>query len=88
MGKKYWLWKYVDDTLGVYHTHLVAGTMGGMMTGVFATTEGCAAFGLTNPGGAIDGNWAQVLYIFMLLLIYRSTSSSTAHSSSLLSTSS
>ena len=60
LGKKYWLWTYVDDTLGVYHTHLVAGVVGGLFTGVFATTEGCAAFGLTNPGGAIDGNWAQV----------------------------
>jgi Amt family ammonium transporter len=60
MGKKYWLWTYVDDTLGVYHTHLVAGTLGGMMTGVFATVEGCAAFGATTPGGAIAGNWAQV----------------------------
>jgi Amt family ammonium transporter len=88
MGKKYWLWTYVDDTLGVYHTHLVAGTMGGMMTGVFATTEGCAAFGLTTPGGAIDGNWAQVFASFPHFLICSSTSNSTAHFSSSLSISS
>jgi len=56
--------KKVDDTLGVYHTHMVAGVVGGMMTGILATTEGCAAFGLTNPGGAIDGNWKQVRLLF------------------------
>jgi len=60
MGKKLAFFRKVDDTLGVYHTHAVAGIMGGMMTGILATTEGCAAFGLTNPGGAIDGNWKQV----------------------------
>ncbi|KAK9371798.1 ammonium transporter AmtB-like domain-containing protein [Lipomyces chichibuensis] len=60
IGKRVWLFQYVDDTLGVYHTHTVAGIVGGMMVGVFATTEGSAAFGLTNPGGAIDGNWKQV----------------------------
>ncbi|KAK9384678.1 ammonium transporter AmtB-like domain-containing protein [Lipomyces mesembrius] len=60
IGKKVWLFQYVDDTLGVYHTHTVAGIVGGMMVGVFATSQGSAAFGLTNPGGAIDGNWKQV----------------------------
>ena len=50
----------VDDTLGVFHTHLVAGFVGGMFTGVFATPDGCAAYGLTNPGGAIAGNWRQL----------------------------
>ncbi|KAK9319768.1 ammonium transporter AmtB-like domain-containing protein [Lipomyces orientalis] len=60
IGKKVWLFRHVDDTLGVYHTHTVAGVTGGMMVGVFATADGCAAFGLTNPGGAIEGNWKQV----------------------------
>jgi Amt family ammonium transporter len=50
----------VDDTLGVYHTHLCAGILGGMCTGLFATAEGCASFGLLTPGGAIEGNWRQV----------------------------
>ncbi|KIJ43351.1 hypothetical protein M422DRAFT_169924, partial [Sphaerobolus stellatus SS14] len=50
----------VDDTLGVFHTHLVAGFLGGFMTGILATVEGCAAFALTNPGGAIAGNGRQV----------------------------
>lgn len=51
---------YVDDTLGIFHTHMVAGFLGGFMTGILATVEGCAAFGLTNPGGAIEGNGRQV----------------------------
>lgn len=52
--------QYVDDTLGVFHTHMIAGFLGGFMTGILATVEGCAAFGLTNPGGAIEGNGRQV----------------------------
>ena len=47
------------STLIVY-THCVAGFVGGFSVGLFATVEGCAAFGLTNPGGAIDGNGKQV----------------------------
>jgi len=73
VGKRFALFQKVDDTLGVYHTHTVAGIMGGMMTGVLATTEGCAAFGLTNPGGAIDGNWKQVSLEKPLFLIYTSS---------------
>jgi len=59
-GKRWFPWTYVDDTLGVYHTHLCAGVVGGMCTGLFATAEGCAAFAITNDGGAIEGNWTQV----------------------------
>ncbi len=39
---------------------MIAGFLGGFMTGILATVEGCAAFGLTNPGGAIAGNGRQV----------------------------
>ena len=59
-AKKVKLFEKVDDTLGIFHTHAVAGFLGGMLTGVFATTEGCLAFGLTNPGGGIEGNWKQL----------------------------
>jgi Amt family ammonium transporter len=62
MGKKVRFFRYVDDVMGIFHTHTVAGFVGGMCTGLFATIEGCAAFGLTNPGGAIDGNGIQVWY--------------------------
>lgn len=39
---------------------MVAGALGGFLTGLFATAPGAAAFGDTNPGGAIDGNGRQV----------------------------
>ena len=51
---------YVDDTLGITHTHMVAGFVGGFFVGIFATPEGSSAFGLTNYGGAITGNGKQV----------------------------
>lgn len=61
LGKKLTVLRNVDDTLGVVHTHGVAGLVGGLMVGLLATKAGCAAFGLSNPGGAIAGNWHQVL---------------------------
>ena len=51
---------YVDDTLGITHTHMVAGFLGGFLVGLFATPEGSSAFGLANYGGAITGNGKQV----------------------------
>ena len=39
---------------------MVAGVLGGFLTGIFATSPGVASFGDTNPGGAIDGNGKQV----------------------------
>ncbi|KAK3938722.1 ammonium transporter [Diplogelasinospora grovesii] len=54
--------RHFDDTLGVVHTHMVAGFIGGFGTGLWATVDGCAAFGLTNPGGAVAGNGIQVGY--------------------------
>jgi ammonium transporter, Amt family len=59
-GKHLSLFRHVDDTLEVFHTHFVGALVGGIGTGLFATSAGCAAFGLTNPGGAIDGNGKQV----------------------------
>lgn len=60
LGKQKWFLDAVDDVTGDFHTHLVGGVVGGFFTGLFATSKGCAAFGLTNPGGAIDGNGRQV----------------------------
>jgi len=60
MGKRVSLFRKVDDCLGVFHTHAVAGVVGGFMVGILATVEGSAAFAITNPGGAIDGNGRQV----------------------------
>lgn len=60
--KKVRYFENVDDVLGIFHTHLVAGSVGGFCTGLFATLEGCEAFGIaaTSPGGAIEGNGKQV----------------------------
>jgi len=52
--------RHVDDCLGVVHTHMVGGILGGFLTGIFATSQGNAAFGLTSPGGGIDNNGHQV----------------------------
>ncbi|KAF9073455.1 ammonium transporter mep1B [Rhodocollybia butyracea] len=60
MGKKVEYFRRVDDTLGIFHTHCVAGFLGGFCTGLFATVEGCAAFAIANLGGAIEGNGTQV----------------------------
>lgn len=57
---KTFVFDYADDVMGVFHTHLVAGFLGGFLTGIFATSEGCVAFGSTSPGGAIAGNGTQV----------------------------
>ncbi|GMK54475.1 hypothetical protein CspeluHIS016_0110610 [Cutaneotrichosporon spelunceum] len=52
---------YVDDTLGGVHTHLLAGVIGGVFTGVFATRDGLESFGQTGAaGGGIEGNWRQL----------------------------
>lgn len=36
LHKKIWLLKQVDDTMAVFHTHAVAGSLGGILTGFFA----------------------------------------------------
>jgi ammonium transporter, Amt family len=60
LGKRVPYFRDVDDVLGVFHTHTVAGCTGGFLVGIFATKEGCAAFNITNAGGAIEGNGRQV----------------------------
>ncbi|KAI0483177.1 ammonium transporter AmtB-like domain-containing protein [Xylariaceae sp. FL0804] len=62
LGRTAFLQRHFDDTLGVMHTHLVAGFVGGFGTGLWATEAGCKAFGLTNPGGAVAGNGIQLGY--------------------------
>jgi len=51
---------HVDDTLGLFHTHLIPGFLGGFLTGIFATNDGVASFALAPVGGAIEGNGRQV----------------------------
>ena len=60
------LFKRVDDTLGVFHTHGVAGLAGGLLVGVFADPKvieylgggGSSGFSAT---GAVYGNPKQIL---------------------------
>ncbi|KAK1000425.1 hypothetical protein LTS01_004987 [Friedmanniomyces endolithicus] len=60
-GKRWRLFTHhVDDCLGITHTHMVAGLLGGFLTGIFATDTGVYAFGTTSGGGAIMGNGRQV----------------------------
>ena len=81
MGKKVAYFRKIDDVLGIFHTHCVAGFLGGMCTGLFATYNGCLAFGIiaTSPGGAIAGNGMQVakqlygaLFIFAWNIVWTS----------------
>ena len=54
--KKSKLLQKVDDTLGVFHTHAVAGLLGGILTGVFAEPELCNLFlPVTNSRGGVYG---------------------------------
>jgi ammonium transporter, Amt family len=54
-----------DDSLDAFGVHGVGGTMGALLTGLFAAGSINAVFGKDasgnpNPAGAIDGNWHQV----------------------------
>lgn len=42
--KKSELLQKVDDTMAVFHTHAVAGTLGGLLTGLFANPKLCNLF--------------------------------------------
>lgn len=54
--KKWTLLQKVDDTLGVVHTHAVAGYLGGILTGLFAEPTLCSLFlPVTNSRGGIYG---------------------------------
>jgi len=55
-----------DDSLDAFGVHGVGGTIGALLTGLFASSAINAVFGkdsagLPRPTGAIEGNWHQVL---------------------------
>jgi Amt family ammonium transporter len=50
-----------DDSLDAFGVHGVGGTLGALLTGLFATRTINAAFGKDAPTGAIDGHWGQLL---------------------------
>ncbi|CAO1942435.1 unnamed protein product [Urochloa humidicola] len=56
------LLQQVDDTLGVFHTHAVAGFLGGATTGLFAHPDLCPMFlPVTNSKGAFYGDGMQLV---------------------------
>jgi len=61
LHKRSRLLKHVDDTLGVIHTHGVAGLLGGILTGLLADPTLCALFlPVTNSRGAFYGGGTQL----------------------------
>ncbi|XP_027336805.1 ammonium transporter 2-like [Abrus precatorius] len=56
LHKKLSLLQKVDDTLGVFHTHAVAGLLGGLLTGLLAEPQLCTLLlPVTNTRGAFYG---------------------------------
>lgn len=49
------LFARVDDTLGVFHTHYVAGALGGLLTGLLADPAMMEYLGVKGPGSSITG---------------------------------
>ncbi len=54
------LFRY-DDSLDAFGVHGAGGTLGALLTGLFATRAINAIYGNGVPTGAIDGHWAQIL---------------------------
>jgi Amt family ammonium transporter len=50
-----------DDSLDAFGVHGAGGTVGALLTGLFATKAINAAFGQGVPTGAMDGHWRQLL---------------------------
>ncbi|XP_028115331.1 ammonium transporter 3 member 1-like [Camellia sinensis] len=54
----------IDDTLGVFHTHAVAGFLGGTLTGLFAEPTLCALFlPVTNSRGGVYGGSGEIQFL-------------------------
>ncbi|CAL5400596.1 unnamed protein product [Camellia sinensis] len=54
----------IDDTLGVFHTHAVAGFLGGTLTGLFAEPTLCALFlPVTNSRGGVYGGSGGIQFL-------------------------
>jgi len=62
LHKRSALLQKVDDTLAVFHTHAVAGVLGGALTGLFAEPTLCSLFlSVTNSKGAFYGSGMQFI---------------------------
>jgi ammonium transporter, Amt family len=51
-----------DDSLDAFGVHGAGGTLGALLTGLFATRLINPIFGPGAPTGAIDGHWSQLLH--------------------------
>jgi Amt family ammonium transporter len=49
-----------DDALDAFGVHGAGGTIGALLTGVFAQQAINPIFGAGKPTGALDGHWGQV----------------------------
>ncbi|WP_286676387.1 ammonium transporter [Paracidobacterium acidisoli] len=62
-------WFGYDDSLDAFGVHGAGGTLGAILTGVFATSAINPIFknaaGATLPSGVVDGNWHQLLNQFV-----------------------
>jgi Amt family ammonium transporter len=50
-----------DDSLDDFGVHGAGGTLGAVLTGIFATRAINPIFGANAPTGAVDGHWGQIL---------------------------
>lgn len=68
LDKRWKLFTKIDDTLGVFHTHAVAGLLGGLLTGLFAEPQLCALFlPVTNSRGGVYGRSGGVQFLKQLV---------------------
>ncbi|KAL7265596.1 hypothetical protein ACSBR1_003387 [Camellia fascicularis] len=68
LSRKLPLLQKVDDTLGVFHTHAVAGTLGGALTGLFAHPDLCSLFlAVPDSKGAFYGKKGGVQFLKQLV---------------------
>lgn len=54
-------WFGYDDSLDAFGVHGSGGTLGAILTGVFAASAINPIFGKGVPTGAVDGHWSQIL---------------------------
>jgi Amt family ammonium transporter len=54
-------WFGYDDSLDAFGVHGAGGTIGAILTGIFASSTINPIFGAGKPTGAVEGNWHQVL---------------------------
>jgi Amt family ammonium transporter len=58
-------WFGYDDSLDAFGVHGAGGTVGALLTGVFASSAINPVYGPGKPTGGIEGNWHQVLNQFI-----------------------